>query len=230
MTEKQEFFTIMGGAVKMRRSLYNPTSDAVWLAAFIDDKPKTVLDVGTGTGAVALCLMARIPNINMTVLDTSDEMLTAASENFKLNNKSAEFINADILKWRTNQTFDLVITNPPYFKGTPAHHNAHHNADLTMWVRRCVARVKPNGMFAIIIPATELPGIVSEMTRHCGDFRILPLFSNKNTAERILLSGRVGRAPTAIMYDGVSMNNEDVLRAGMSVASIIATQNKTQSR
>jgi tRNA1(Val) A37 N6-methylase TrmN6 len=230
MTEKQEFFTIMGGMVKMRRSLYNPTSDAVWLAAFIDDAPKTVLDVGTGTGAVALCLMARIPNINMTALDISDEMLTAAAENFKLNNKSAEFVNADILKWRTNKTFDLVITNPPYFKGTPAHHNAHHNADLVMWVRRCIARVKPNGVFAIIIPASEMPGVVSEITRHCGDFRILPLFSNKNTAERVLLSARVGRAPTATMYDGVSMNNEDVLRNGMSVASIMAIKNQNQSR
>jgi tRNA1(Val) A37 N6-methylase TrmN6 len=230
MTETQEFFTIMGGAVKMRRSIYNPTSDAVWLAAFVDNTPKTVLDVGTGTGAVALCLMARIANINMTAIDISGEMLSAASENFKINDKSAEFINADILTWRTNRTFDLVITNPPYFKGTPAHHNAHHNANLTLWVRRCVARVKPNGMFAIIIPATEMPTVMAEMSRHCGDFCILPLFSNKNIAERILLSARVGRAPTAIIYSGISMNNDDVLRTGMSVASVLAKRNNTPTR
>ena len=47
MTEKQDIFTIMGGRVKMRRGIYNPTSDAVWLAAFVDDTPKTVLDVDT---------------------------------------------------------------------------------------------------------------------------------------------------------------------------------------
>lgn len=220
----------MGGAVKMRRSLYNPTSDAVWLAAFVDDAPKTVLDVGTGTGGVALCLMARIPNIKMTAVDISDEMLVAAQENFKLNNQTAEFINTDIMTWRTNRTFDLVITNPPYFKGTPAYHNAHHNANLTIWVRRCIARVKPNGMFAIIIPATEMPGILSEMTRHCGDFRLLPLFSNKNTAERILLSGRVGRAPTAVIYDGISMNSDDILRNGMSVTSVLNSRKRTTTR
>lgn len=225
MSEKQEFFTIMGGRVKMRRSLYNPTSDAVWIAAFIDGTPKTVLDVGTGTGAVALCLMSRIPNIEMTAIDISNEMLMAASENFKLNNKTAEFINTDINKWKTNRTFDLVITNPPYFKGTPACHNAHHNADLTMWVRKCIARVKPNGMFAIIISMSEMPTIISEINRHCGDFHILPLFSNKNTAERIMISARLGHAPTAKVYDGLSMNSESVLRDGMSVTSVLNAKN-----
>ena len=53
MTKKQGFFTIMGGRVKMEFGPYNPTSDAVWLAAFVDGRPKTVVAVGTGTGAVA---------------------------------------------------------------------------------------------------------------------------------------------------------------------------------
>jgi len=221
MRETQEFFTIMGGQVKMRQSSYNPTSDAVWLAAFVDGAPKTVLDVGTGTGAVALCLLARMPNITVTGIDISDEMLTVAKENFVLNNRVAEFINTDVMHWRTCRTFDLVITNPPYFKGTPAHHNAHHNADLTMWVRKCVARTKPNGTFATIIPMSEMPRVMAEMAKHCGNFRIVPLFSNQNTAERILISAKVGRAPNATFYNGLSMNNSAVLRDGMSVSSVL---------
>lgn len=220
MTEKQDIFTIMGGRVKLHRGIYNPTSDAVWLAAFIDGTPKTVLDVGTGTGAVALCLMARIPEIKMTVIDISPEMLAAATENFKLNSQIAEFINADIMQWRTSETFDLVITNPPYFDGTPATHNAHHNADLTQWARRCIARVKPSGMFATIVDASKVAIIISEMTKHCGDFRILPLFSKKNTAERVLLSARVGRAPHAQVFNKLSMNNQKILRYGKSISDI----------
>lgn len=226
MTEKQDIFTIMGGRVKMRRGIYNPTSDAVWLAAFVDTVPQTVLDAGTGTGGVALCLMARIPNIKMTALDISNDMLDAARENFALNNQTAEFINEDILTWRTGQTFDLVITNPPYFDGTPAIHNAHHNADLVQWTRKCIARVKPGGTFAIIIDMPKTAIVLSEMTRHCGDFRILPLFSNKNVAERVLLSGRVGRAPHARILKGKSMNNAQILRHGRSVAEIFRVQPK----
>ncbi len=53
----------MGGRVRMRRGFYNPTSDAVWLAAMAADTPaKTVLDVGIGTGGAALCLAANRPD------------------------------------------------------------------------------------------------------------------------------------------------------------------------
>ncbi len=201
---------------------YNPTSDAVWLAAFVDGRPKTVLDVGTGTGAVALCLMARIDGIKMTAIDVSDEMLTAARKNFELNNKTADFINADILSWRTNKTFDLVITNPPYFRGMPAAHNAHHNADLTLWTRRCIARTRPNGTFATIVDAAACAPIIAEMSAHCGDIKILPLFSNKNTAERVLLSARVGRAPHTTIFSGLSMNCDAVLRNGCAVKDTIS--------
>lgn len=212
--------------MKMRRGIYNPTSDAVWLAAFVDDTPKTVLDVGTGTGGVALCLMARIPNIKMTAIDISPDMLDAARENFALNNQTAEFVNTDIITWRTGQTFDLVITNPPYFNGTPAAHNAHHNADLVQWTRKCIARVKPGGMFAIIVDTPKTAVILAEMTRHCGDFRVLPLFSNKNVAERVLLSGRVGRAPHTQFFQGINMNNAQILRHGKSIADLFKARQK----
>ena len=217
MHEKQEIFTIMGGRVNIIRSIYNPTSDAVWLAAFIDGAPTTVLDAGCGTGAVGLCLMARIPNIKMTALDISPEMLSAAQQNFKLNDQSAEFINADILSWRTARTFDAVITNPPYFHGTPAKHNAHHNTDLTLWIQRCAARVKPGGTFATIIDASETATVIAAMARTLGDIKILPLFSVHDTAERVLLSGRAGRGAKTSLMSAMSMNTDAILRDGKSI-------------
>ena len=219
MVEKQEVFTIMGGRVKILRGPYNPTSDAVWVSAFVDGQPKTALDVGTGTGGVALCLMARIPNIDMTAIDVSQEMLDAAAGNFKLNNQNADFIKTDIMTWHTDKTFDLVITNPPYFKGTPANHNAHHNADLVAWTKHCIARVKPGGEFVRIVDMAEIANVIAEMCRHrCGDFRILPLFSTKDTAERVLISAKLGRAPHTTLYSGLSMNCDKVLRDGLSIA------------
>ena len=223
--EKQDIFTIMGGRVKIYRGPYNLTSDAVWLAAFIDGAPKTVLDVGTGTGAVALCLLSRMPNIKMTVMDISETMLNAARKNFELNNQNAEFINADIMSWHTSRTFDLVITNTPYLNGTPAAHNAHHIVDLGKWAKKCIARVKPNGIFATIVDATNIGPIIAEMAQHCGDFHILPLFSTKDTAERVLLSCRVGRAPTTTLYSGLSMNCDGVLRDGLPVSGLIDKMN-----
>lgn len=88
MSEKQEIFTLLNGRVKMVRSIYNPTSDAVWLAAFVhtNTKIKTVLDVGVGTGAVSLCLMTHLPDIDVTGIDISDEMLEICQKNAELNN------------------------------------------------------------------------------------------------------------------------------------------------
>lgn len=223
MSEKQDFFTIMGGRVKMRRGLYNPTSDAVWLASFVDNSTKkTALDVGIGTGGVALCLMARMPKLQITGLDISTEMLNECAENARLNNRELELINADILSWRTTKSFDLVISNPPYFKGTPAKHDAHHNTNLTLWTRKCIARVRPKGTFATIVDASASGEVIAEIARHCGDIIIFPLFSKKNTAERVLISGRLGVRSGTRIFSGLDMNNEAILRDGLTITDYLA--------
>ncbi|MFQ6702881.1 MAG: tRNA1(Val) (adenine(37)-N6)-methyltransferase [Alphaproteobacteria bacterium] len=222
MSIKQEIFTLVGGRVKMRRGHYNPTSDAVWLAAFAPNDAKTVLDVGIGSGGVSLCLLAHNPDAVITGIDTSDEMLDACRNNAELNGANIELINADINTWRTTRTFDLVITNPPYFNGTPAKHNAHHNADLGAWVARCIARVRPMGTFCIITDATTVARVVAEMSKKLGDITILPLFGARDVAERVLISGRLGSRGISVIHRGQPMNYEPVLRDGLTIADILS--------
>lgn len=226
MSEKQEIFTLMGGRVRMRRGFYNPTSDAVWLAAYVPDDAKTVLDVGIGSGGVSLCILANHPDAHITGIDISDDMLSAASDNIELNRHSIELIKANIMTWRTNRTFDIVVTNPPYFRGTPAKHNAHHNADLNTWVRKCVARTKPNGYCCVITDATTIDTVISAMSAHCGDINIFPLFGAHDTAERVLLRGRVGSRGGATLHRGLSMNYEPVLRDGLTITKSLGKVSK----
>lgn len=222
MNIKQEIFTLVGGRVKMRRGHYNPTSDAVWLAAFAPRGVKSALDVGIGTGGVSLCLLAHSPDTHITGIDTSDKMLSACRENAELNGANVELINADINTWRTTRTFDLVITNPPYFNGTPAKHNAHHNVDLGMWVARCIARVRPMGTFCIITDATTIACVIAEMSKKLGDITILPLFGARNVAERVLISGRLGSRGISVMNRGLPMNYEPVLRDGLTITDVLS--------
>ena len=213
----------MGGRVRIKRGRYNPTSDAVWLAAMAANTPaKTVLDAGVGTGGAALCLTANMPDAQVTGIDISPEMLAECAENAKLNDCIIELIQADITTWRTNRTFDMVITNPPYFRGTPAHHNAHHNADLGEWTRKCLARVRPRGTFVIITDAGTTATVISEMAKKCGDIEIFPLFGAKNTAERVILRGRVGTRGPTILHSGLSMNTDAVLRDGLTIAAALS--------
>ena len=226
MSTKQEIFTLLNGRVKMRRGIYNPTSDAVWLAAAANHTAKTVLDVGIGSGGVSLCILAHNPNVKITGIDTSPDMLSACETNFSLNAANIDLINTDIMLWRTNKTFDLVVTNPPYFSGTPAKHNAHHNADLPKWVSKCIARVKPMGTFCIITDATTVPQVIHEMAKKLGNITILPLFGAKETAERVILTGRLGTKGGGTLYKGLPMNYEPVLRDGLTICDILSTVGK----
>lgn len=205
----------------MHRGIYNPTADAVWLAAFADRKTKTVLDVGIGTGGVSLCILAHNPNINITGIDVSDEMLAECAKNAELNARNIELVRADILTWRTGRTFDLVVSNPPYFNGTPAKHNAHHNADLYKWTRACMKRVKPRGYFHTIVDAVAMDKVIAALhDGKAGDIQIIPLFGAKNTAERVLIGARLGVGTGLRLFSGMSMNDERVLRDGLTIDAI----------
>lgn len=224
MKEKQENFTLMGGKVKMKRSEYNPTSDAVWLAALPDVAPEKVLDVGIGTGGVSLCLQHHFPKAHITGIDISQDMLNICADNAKLNNYEFELINQDILTWSTPRTFDLVISNPPYFFGTPStkHPNAHHNTDLTQWMRRCIARVRPMGYFCTIVDAARLSDVLWIMAKNCGSINIIPLFGSKKVAERVLLRGRLGNHGGSVIHIGYPMNYEPILRDGLTIQKILS--------
>lgn len=206
----------------MRHSQYNPTSDAVWLAAFAPTTAKSVLDVGIGSGGVSLCLLQHNPTAQITGLDLSRDMLDICEQNAQLNNTQLQLIQDDITTWRTNETFDLVITNPPYFHGTPAKHNAHHNADLGLWVSRCISRVRPMGTFCIITDAATTATVIAEMAKKLGDIQILPLFGAKDTAERVLISGRLGTRGISVLHRGLPMNTRQILWDGLTVADFLS--------
>lgn len=224
MPKKQGNFTLLGGRVVMAPSIYNPTSDAVWLAAFAPKGIKTVLDVGIGTGGVSLCLLHHEPDAQITGVDISEEMLTACKVNADLNDKKIRLINADITKWSTPEVFDLVITNPPYFNGTPAQHDAHHNADITKWTKRGIARVKPNGYFCTIIDTKVMDKVLPVLyDKRMGEVQIFPLFSTKYHAERVLIRAKKASKTGTTLFKGTSMNNEKILRSGLTVDSMLAT-------
>ena len=225
MVEKQENFTLLDGRVIMQDSIYNPTSDAVWLAAFAPQNAKNVLDVGIGTGGASLCLLYHNPTAKITGIDISPEMLDACKINMDLNNKTIDLRNEDITKWSTPEVFDLVITNPPYFNGTPTKkHQAHHNSDISQWMKRSVARVKPNGFFCTIVDALVVDKVLSVLAdKHLGDVQIYPLFSNKNTAERVLIRAKKGVRTGATLFRGTSMNNDAILRDGLTINALLYT-------
>mgnify|MGYP001348137930 FL=1 len=75
---------------------------------------KEILDIGTGSGCIAISLAKNLPNSKVSALDISKDALKVAKENARLNNVDIEFINADIFEYKSQKKFDIIVSNPPY--------------------------------------------------------------------------------------------------------------------
>ena len=85
------------------------------------DTPSTVLDLGTGSGAIAVSLALECPHAKVTATDVSRDALDMAAENAKRLGASVEFIQSNWYANLTGRKFDLIVANPPYI----AHGDQH---------------------------------------------------------------------------------------------------------
>jgi len=90
------------------------TEELVRLMLKEDLNGKEILDIGTGSGCIAISLAKNLPNAKVSALDISEEALKVARENAKINNVDINFINADIFDYQTEKKYDAIVSNPPY--------------------------------------------------------------------------------------------------------------------
>lgn len=79
-------------------------------------KPIRILDIGTGSGCIAISLAKNLPNAKVTALDVSSEALAVAKRNAKKNIVEVTFIQQDILLAETLGAYDCIVSNPPYVR------------------------------------------------------------------------------------------------------------------
>ena len=86
-----------------------------------ESKPLTCLDIGTGSGCIAISLAKELKEAQVYAIDVSTEAIKKAKENAVLNNVAVEFIKCDILN-ACNETlnkdlkFNVIVSNPPYVR------------------------------------------------------------------------------------------------------------------
>lgn len=84
--------------------------------------PCSLLDLGTGTGAIALALKSELPNCTVTAIDFSLAALEVAKQNTQTHNLTIELLHSswfDALD--AGRTFDLIASNPPYIEAQDPH-------------------------------------------------------------------------------------------------------------
>lgn len=229
---------------------YRASSDAVLLSAMagnIRDSAK-ILDIGSGTGAVSLCLAQRLQKKNVQIygIDIQSELVELAKLSAAINGFDfVRFLTVDIRQKPLNTellpcSFDVVITNPPYSehdmpspnKSKATAHN-HHDFGLLQWLEFCLKMTKPFGRIYMVNRAEALPQICAALHNKAGDLTILPIYSkNGQMAKRIIISAQKdSKAPCRILPPFVTHDEsgkytdkaEKILRLGQTFDDIYMT-------
>ena len=159
------FFTFKQFTIRHDRCAMKVGTDGVLLGAWTDVSHSCrLLDIGTGTGLIALMLAPRCPKASITAIDIDAEAVEQAHENILSSpwKDRVEVLLQDICTFPANQQFDSIVSNPPYFidslKCPDSQRNTARHTD-TLDAKRLlesVARLlSDNGRFSIILPAEQ---------------------------------------------------------------------------
>ena len=142
----------------------------------------TILDIGTGSGCMAISLKKLLPTSIVTALDISEEALKMAKENAKLNNVDITFLNQDILNTKITD-YDVIISNPPYIaydeevapevKYEPSLALYAHDSGLEFY-KKIVDNLHLINfkLCALEIGATQREKIVNYVKEHLPDYKV----------------------------------------------------------
>lgn len=147
-------------------------TDGVLLGAWAPaDSVQNILDIGTGTGLIALQLAQRNPNAMITAIEIDPSAADQAKSNV-LNSPwfdRIEVICTDLKKYQPEKMFDFIISNPPYFINAlkcpdKQRCTARHTEDLSFnsLFRHATQLLTQEGALCIIIPS-EAESIVQEI-------------------------------------------------------------------
>ena len=114
----------MGNHLYINQNVLIPRPETEELIEWISDVfklkkeefPGNIIDIGTGSGAIAIALKKNFPKAKVYALDISGEALEVAKRNAVINHIELDFIQFDILKddYSDLPKFDLIVSNPPY--------------------------------------------------------------------------------------------------------------------
>ncbi len=214
MTDYSEDY-LLDKQIKILQPLdgYRASSDAVLLSSLVHTVKKgdKILDIGSGTGAISLCLSHRFPQAAITGLEIQPRLAELSNMSASINNfNNLHYINCDIRHPQSAwfNAYDHVITNPPYaaddmpspnLSKLQAHNFQHFS--LPEWLNLALKCLRPLGRIYTVNRAEAIDDILSVFHGKAGAISIIPLYSKSGQqAKRVLVCARKGdKTPSRIL-------------------------------
>lgn len=112
-----------GSVFKVNKNVLIPRPETEELVDWIINENTTsanqnfrVLDIGTGSGCIPISLKKHLPHFEIYTLDVSPEAISVAKENASQMDVKINFIEDDILNFKSDLKFDVIVSNPPYIR------------------------------------------------------------------------------------------------------------------
>jgi len=166
MSDKKDIFRFKQFAVAQEQTAMKVGTDGVLLGAWADIKTaENILEIGTGTGLIALMCAQRQPPANIDAIEIEPTAARQATENFKNSGWSERLhlIQIDFKLFVTEEKYDVIISNPPYFDEKTLNPDkqrnlARHNQQLPLstLISRAKKILKPDGNIQLILPVDKL--------------------------------------------------------------------------
>ncbi|MCL2810522.1 MAG: peptide chain release factor N(5)-glutamine methyltransferase [Clostridia bacterium] len=152
------------------------------------DANPSVLDVGTGSGALAISIALRRPQAQVTALDISQDALQVARGNAERLGAPVRFIHSDYFVGVAGEPFDLIVSNPPYVSmdelaTLPADVQQEPRLALDggndgldayhILAREAAAHLNPGGQMIVEVGATQADTVAELFAAHIGSTDIL---------------------------------------------------------
>ena len=220
---------LLGGLVRFAQpaSGYRVAIDPVLLAAAVPARAgESVLELGSGAGAAALCLAARVPKCRIVGIERDPALVDIATANAAANSLDdrVRFVVgniADSMPEIPAGAFDHAFANPPYLEaaradlrvaGPPGRDAAEIEGEtpLDTWLAQLCRAVRPKGRIALIQRADRLDDILVGLDRRAGEIAVLPLWPKSGVAaRRVIVSARPGTASPLRLLPGLVLHDAD---------------------
>ena len=202
-------------------------TDGVLLGAWGCVEGKRILDIGTGTGLIALMAAQRNPEAEVLGIDIDEEAVLQAKENAQSSifNSRLSILKQDVLTFEPEVLFDAILCNPPFFtedtlpddKGRALARN-NKSLPFPQLIKKVASLLAENGRFSVIVPfdlAKEIVSLCLNENLHLVSRCIVRTKANK-PPRRTLLAFAPYNCPLSIVnypLSDICLTNDDGTRS-----------------